>query len=482
MNQQPDNLSTRTLNGTFWSFLDNVLNQGITFLVGLVLAHYISPEEYGLVGIIMIFVVLFNAVIDSGISSALIRNTNVTDIDYDTAFIANLVMGFAMFGLLFILAKPIALFFNSPQLTLLTRVMSFVLIVNALAIVQRTQLTKRIDFKTQTKISAVSSVFSGIIGISMAVKNCGVFSLIGQQISRQCIQTFMLWIWGKWFPKWRFSWKAFKSMFDYGWKITLSNIINSLWNEAYQVVIGRFYSASTLGQYTRAKQFTDICSSNLTTVIQRVTFPSLSEIQNDPIRLKNAYRRIIRVTVLFSFVLLFGMAAISDNLVYVLIGPQWTDAAKYLPIICFQCVFFPLSSVNLNILMVKGETSTYLYLEIAKRIIALLPLIVGALCNIEAMLFASVVYGIIAYFLNSYYSGRIISYTVREQIKDIIPALIIAILMAIIVYGLNFINISCFLQLPLQICVGTLVVLISLYLSKNEDANEILKLLKVRFL
>ena len=453
-------LTERTTSGVTWSVLEGLSNQGITFLVGLVLARLLTPEEYGLVGIITIFIAVFLAVVDSGLSSALIREKNSSELDYDTAFWANVGISILMYTVLFFLAMPISIFFGNEELIDLTRVLGLLLIINAISIVQRTLMSKRLDFKTQTKVSVIASVVSGIIGIAMAFYGFGVWSLVAQQLSRQILQSLLIWVWSEWIPTLRFSYITFKRLFVFGWKLMASSMINSIWNEAYQLVIGKYYTPASLGQYTRAKQFADIFSSNLTTVVQRVTYPALAEIQDDEIRTKEAYRKLLKITMLITFLLMFGLASVSESLIYTLIGPQWNEAVVYLPLICLQLVFFPLNAINLNILLVKGRSDIYLYLEIAKKTIALIPLAIGIFVNIYWMLWASVAYGLIAYLLNSFYSGKQINYRIREQVLDILPAFLIALAVAFVSVVIGRFEMPNLTKLITQVSVGIVAALI----------------------
>ena len=463
------NLANRTIKGSIWSFLDNISNQGITFVVGLILARMLGPDEYGLIGIITIFIALFTTLADSGISTALIRDTNTESIDYDTAYWTNVVLGILMYFCLFIISPFIASFFHRSELVPLTRVMGMVLIINSFSIVQRTIFTKELNFKKQTIISLISSITSGFVGIVLAYIGWGVWSLVAQQITRQSLQTIFSWIYSNWSPSCRFSIISFHNMFNFGWKIMLSGAINTLWNEAYQIVIGRCYLPATLGQYTRAKQFADIFSTNITSVVQRVTFPSLAEIHSNISRMKNAYRRILGIVSIITFTLLFGLAGIADNLIYVLLGEQWVEAASFLPIICFQCLTYPVNSLNLNILMVKGRSDIYLYLEVVKKIFAVIPLLLGIFIDIYWMLWASVIYGVIAFILNAHFSGKRIGYSVYEQVKDLSPAFWCSLCMFVLVFSLNSLDMSEYLLLPLQILLGGCFIIVIFILTKNKD-------------
>lgn len=228
-------LKQKTIKGTAWSFADNIANQGIMFLGGLVLARLLTPEEYGLIGIITIFIAVFNSIVDSGFSNALIRKNNAKDVDYNTVFFSNLLLSILLFFVLFACSPAISRFFDNSELILLTRVMGIVLIINAFAIIQQTILMKRVDFKTQTKVSLIASISSGIIGISMAFGGMGVWSLVGQQISRQLLNTGFLWFYNKWLPKLQFSWQSFRELFGFGWKLLVSELINTTWKEIFQV-------------------------------------------------------------------------------------------------------------------------------------------------------------------------------------------------------------------------------------------------------
>ena len=468
-----ESLKNKTVKGASWSFIDSIAGQGITFLVGLVLARLLTPEEYGLIGIIIIFIAVFNSIVDSGFSNALIRKNDAKDIDYNTVFISNLVLSVVLFGVLYISAPAISNFFNQPQLISLLRVMGSIVIINAFAIIQRTILVKRVDFKTQTKVSLISSITSGVVGIGMAVGGLGVWSLVGQQISRQFLNSAFLWIYSRWYPKLQFSIQSFKELFTFGWKLLVSSLIDTVWREIYQVIIGKCYSPVALGQYTRAQQFASICSSNLTTVVQRVSFPVLSSVQDDKERLKNGYKRIIKVAMLVTFVLMLGLEAVAKPLVLSLIGEQWLPCVPFLQIICLQMMLYPLHSLNLNMLQVQGRSDLFLKLEIIKKIIAIGPLLLGIFVNIYWMLGGSVVTGCIAYYLNAYYSGPFLNYSIKEQVKDILPSFGVAVAMAVPVYAMSFIPLNPFILLPLQIVVGAVITLVICEATKLPEYIEL---------
>lgn len=448
-----DSLRHKTIHGVGWSFIDNISNSGITFLVGLVLARLLTPEEYGIMAMITIFIAISNSIIDSGFSNALIRKTRIERVDYNTVFYFNLTVSILIYVLLHLAAPAISVFFKEPVLLAVIRIIGWVLIINALAIIPRTQFVRNVDFKTQTKVSLISSISSGVIGIGMALGGMGVWSLVGQQLSRQFLNTLFLWVYSKWHPVWEFSTESFKELFGFGSKLLLSGLLNTIYKNIYYIVIGRFYTSAQLGQYTRAEQFNMIFSSNLTSVVQRVSYPVLSSIQEEPERLREAYRKVIKITMLITFACMLGLAAVAKPLILILIGEKWLPAVYFLQIICFSGMLYPLHAINLNILQVKGRSDLFLKLEIIKKIIAVGPIVVGIIYGIECMLWGGVLISFIAYFLNSYYSANLINYPTSEQIKDILPTFLTSFVVAVFMWSVSFWNISVYALLPIQILV-----------------------------
>lgn len=447
-------LKEKTVSGVGWSTADAVLGHGVTFLVGIVLARLLSPEEYGLIGIVTIFTTIMLNIIDSGFSNSLIRKQSVTDKDYCTLFFFNLAVSIVMYVLLFFGAPWIAHFFERPQLVSLVRVMGLLLILQALSIVHNTILLKRIDFKTKTKASLTSAIISGVVGIAMAFAGFGVWSLVGQQLSRQFIYSLCLWVFNCWWPKHELSIESLKYMWGFGWKLLLSGIIDKIWGELKKVVVSKYYSPAMLGQYSRAGEYATIFSSNLTSIVQRVSYPALSELQDDKQRMVSGYRRVIKTTMFITSICMFSLGAVSEPLIYCLIGPKWHIAATFLPLICIYRSIYPLQAINLNMLQIQGRTDIFLYLEIIKKIVLLIPLFIGAFINIYWMLVASIGTSIICFFLNSYYTGRKLGYSSWMQLKDVAPSYGVATIVAISIYFLKYLPLSFWLILPMQIIIG----------------------------
>ncbi len=473
-----DNLKSKTIKGTGWSAVDALLGQGVSFLVGLILARLLTPSEYGLIGITMIFVVVLNGIVDSGFSSALIRKKEATDVDYNTMFFSNLGFSILLYAILAVCAPYIAIFFERQELTNLVRVMGSLLIINALSLTQVTILSKRLDFKTKTKASFVSSIISGIVGIVMAYSGFAVWSLVAQQLSRQGLYTVMLWFLNRWLPSLNFSKQSFSYLWGFGWKLLASGLLSNIWNQLYQVVVGKFYNPATLGQYTRSRDFARIFSENFTTIIQRVSYPALASIQDDKIRMVAAYRKLIKVTMFVTVISMFWLGAVAEPLLYCLIGPQWKDAASFLPFICVSMSLYPLHSINLNMLQVQGRSDIFLILEIVKKVIAIGPLCAGIFFSIKWMLVGSIITGIIAFFLNSYYTGKALHYSSFMQLKDIVPSYLLATIIGCAVYFLKFLTISNYAIFALQIIVAASVFFIISEMLQLPEYKEITQLVK----
>ena len=452
MSQQ--SLKNKSVAGVGWSAAESFLSHGVTFIVGLVLARLLSPAEYGLIGMVTIFTTILSSVVDSGFSNAMIRKKDATDDDYNTMFIVNMAMSIVLFVLLFFCAPFIASFFKRPELIPLTRAMGFLLIFQALSIVQNTILTKRIDFKTKTKASVTAAIVSGVIGIALALMGFGVWALVAQQLSNKLCFTFCLWFYNRWWPKLRFSILSFRYMWGFGWKLMVSGLLDKIWTQLYQVVVGKFYSPATLGQYSRSKEYAYFFSSNFTTIIQRVSYPVLSEVQNDKARMVSGYRKIIKLSMFVTAVCMFSLGAVAEPFIYCLIGPKWHQAATFLPLICISMSLYPLHAINLNMLKVQGRSDLFLILEIIKKLIAIGPLCLGIFVDIYWMLIGSIVAGIIAFFLNTYYTGKSLHYSSWMQLRDIAPSYGVALLIAVSVYFFKYLPISYFIVLPIQILVG----------------------------
>ena len=469
-------LRDRTIKGVGWSFAGNVISYGITFIVGIVLARLLTPDEYGLIGIVTVFITVFNALVDSGFSSALIRKTDAAEEGYNTAFFTNLAFSIVLYFVLFLCAPVISSFFDRLELVAMIRVMGVGLIINAFSSIQYTVLSKRLEFEKKSKAAIAAAFISGIVGIWMAVAGYGVWALVAQQLSKDLVYSILLWVIVKWSPSWHWTKHSFAYLWGFGWKMSASGVIDSVATQIGSFVIGKCYSPASLGQYSRSIQFASLFSSGLTSVVQQVSYPALSEIQDDKARLMAAYRKVIKTTMFVTAIGMFALGAVAEPLLFCLIGPQWHDAAVYLPLICIEMSLYPLHAINLNMLQVQGRSDLFLILEVIKKILLIPVLMVGIFVGIVPMLIVGIFTGILCFFLNAHWSGKLIGYSAWMQIKDVAPSYGIAALVAVSVFFLKFLPVSFWVVLPLQIIVGISVFFCTCIVSKIEEYTEIKRL------
>lgn len=473
---------SKTVNGFKWGVIDNFANSGVTFLVGLVLARLLSAEEFGVLGIITIFINLSITIIDGGLATALIRKKNVNELEYNTVFYSNLCISIFLMLLLLVSSDFIASFFEQPILASTLSVMSLVLLINAFSLLPKTILIKNLDFKSQAIFSLVSSLLSGIIGITMAYCGFGVWSLVGQQLSRQTFLMCGYWIAGKWRPKWIFSCTCFIDLFGFGSKLLVANLINSIFKDSFLTVIGKIYSPRDLGFYNRAEQFNTILSSNFGQIVRKVSLPSLSQIQDDEVRLRATYRKLMRYIAILSFAAVFTLAAIAEPLIIVLIGEKWLPSVKLLQIMSLYAAIYPLNMLNLNVLNLRRRSDYLLKLEIIKKILFIPVIAVGFFFKLEVMLWAAVIYYYIEFFINGWYSKRLIGYGIFDQVKDLSGVYIISMFVAILVYTMTALSLSNWLILISQLFVSVLLLVIIYKITKQPEVEEIEEYCKTKIL
>jgi teichuronic acid exporter len=476
-------LKRKTISGLSWSFTERLVNQGSQFVIGIVLARLLLPKEFGLIGMVIIFSDIAAIFIDSGFSEALIRKNDCSDEDYNTVFYFNLVVSVFFYIILFFAAGYIAAFFNEPQLVKIVRVLGLSIIITSLGLIQITILIKEINFRLQTKITFISSIGAGLVSIFLAFMGFGVWALVWRAILLTLISTLLLWIWNNWRPKFSFSANAFREMFVFGSKLMASGIINKIYNNIYYIIIGKFFSADELGYYTRAKNFSTLPSSNLDSIIQRVSYPVLSELQDDKVKLKNAYKKLITNTMFVTFILMICLAATAKPLILTLIGPKWSPSIILLQLLCFAMLLYPLQSLNLNILKVEGRSDLFLKLEIIKKLFAMPVIFVGIYLGIKAMIIGMIILSFISYIINSYWSGKLINYSMKEQILDILPSFIFALIMGAIVFLIGIIlSMGDIITLLIQLIVAILIVLGTSEILKFEPYFEIKEIILTKIL
>ncbi len=476
-------LKQKTIAGLFWNAIDKFSAMGLEFVIGIILARLLTPEEFGLIGMIAVFIAISQMFINSGFSQALIRKEDCTQTDYATTFFFNLGVGGLFFLVLFFSAPLVSAFFGEPQLTALLQVLAISLIISSLTIIQRTILIKRIDFKLQTKISLIATILSGGIAILMAVKGFGVWSLVGKTLSREGINSFFLWLWNRWKPTLEFSKKSFRELFGFGSNLLLSGLIGTIFNNIYYIVIGKYFSAQTLGFYTRAELFKNLSSNNIENILTGVGYPALAKVQDDPVLLKRGFQKLLTSAAFIIFILMFGLGATSESLIIALIGEQWRPSILYLQLLCFFGMVVPLNSININALNVLGRSDLYLKLQFIFQICTIPVIIVGVIYGIVPMILAMIINGLIAFYLFGRVAGRHIGYFIEDQIKDIFPSFLIAATMGCLVYFLGQISIQSFLlKLLIQIISGGIIVIVICEVLKYETYSSIKDILLKKLL
>ena len=475
-----EGLKRKTLRGTVWSTVERFSVQIIQFAVMIVMARILTPADYGLVGMLTIFIAVSQSLVDSGFSQALIRKQDRDETDNSTVFIFNITIGIALYALLFLSAPLVARFYDEPLLTPLMRVISLSVVFNSLVVVQRALLTVRIDFKTQAKASFTAAVLSGAVGITMVYTGFGVWSIVWFQISNLAVNAAMLWLLSGWRPGLMYSWKSFRELFGFGSKLALSGIINTLYNNAYLLVIGKVFKAADLGYYTRAHQFAEFPSSNLTIIIQRVTYPVLCTMQDDTERLRDVYRRFLRMTAFVIFPLMMGVAAVSRPFILVFLNEQWLFAATLLQIICFSMMWYPVHAINLNLLQVKGRSDLFLRLEIWKKCIGVAILCATIPFGLVAMCVGGIAGNIISLVINTYYTGKLINVGFIRQMSDITPTLLYSLSMGAVGWAVIQPVPGEALKLLAGIAVGVAYYVLVTKITGSRDLRELVAFVRSR--
>jgi len=473
-----ESLKSKTVSGVIWSSVERFSVQGVAFIVMIIMARILTPDDYGLVAMLTIFIAISQSLVDSGFSQALIRKQDRNETDNSTVFYFNIAVGLILYLILFLCAPLIAKFYKEPILTPITRVISLSVLINSFVVVQRAILTSRIDFKTQAKASMSAAVISGIVGISMAYTGYGVWSIVWYQLTNLTVNVGLLWILSKWRPRLLYSWKSFLELFGFGSKLAASGILDTLYNNVYLILIGKIFSAADLGYYTRASQFSQFPSSNLSGIIQRVTYPVLCTIQNDDERLRNVYRRFLRLSAFIVFPLMIGLAAVARPLILLLLKEQWSFCIILLQIVCFSMMWYPIHAINLNLLQVKGRSDLFLKLEIIKKCIGLVILCITVPLGLIAMCIGGIFSSMICLIVNTHYTGKLIQVGFLTQMRDLLPTLTYSLTTGALVYG--FVNIfsGLWLQLIAGITVGILFFLSITKITHSRDLREAIAFIK----
>ena len=442
------------------------------------MARLLGPKDYGIIGLLAVFMELSSVFINSGFGSALIRKKNRTQEDLSTVFFFNIIVSVLCYTLLFFIAPYIADFYELPILSPVLRLIGLTLIITALNTVQVSVFNFTLNFKTQAKISIVQSIIGGITGLSLAFLGFGVWALVWQRIISSVMACIMCWTYSTWKPYFLFSHKSFKELFRYGSKLLVTGIVNTLYNGIYPIIVGKLFSPAVLGHSSRAENWASFPSTNLMTILQNVSFASLSTIQDDNERLGNVYRRMVRTSAFVIFPSMLGLSAVSEPLIYIVIGPNWGLCAQILQIICFTYMLLPINSLNNNLLLVKGRSDITMKLSITLKVIGLILLVSALPLGVLAMFYSGVVCAVIALIAYAYFIGKFINLGILKQIKDLIPIFLLSLFMFVSVKLTLYIIPNNYIKLVVGISAGVLIYIIVAYIFKFKELAELFSIYK----
>lgn len=472
-------LKQRTASAIAWNFIDKFGQQALTFIVGIILArNFLTPDDYGLMGMIAVFNVLALVLLESGFNNGLIRRSSVSQIEYSSVFMFNVTISIVAYVILFFCAPLIAAFFRQPILVSICRINCLALILNALAFVQIVVFTRATNFKAITGANLSGLIVSGAAAVFMAYKGLGVYTLVFQNLIFITVRNIRLWYVSPWRPSFAFDMNVIKGLWGYSSKLMMTGLVSSVFNYICPILIGRYYPAKEVGFYSQASKFSDLSSGTISSALQTATFPIMSQIKDDNERLKRSYRKIIRVTSFASFPVMFGLSAVAVPLIHVLLKEQWHTAAVYLQILGIGGAFLALISLNLNVLYVKGLSSLSLIFEIIRKSLVLLSIFLTFRYGISSLIWGITVANIIGFVISCFFSGNKIDYTIYEQLKDIFPYFVIAGLMAVGIYSLSFLIDNELVLLITQIIIGITFYLGAIYLLGSAVFKEMIELVK----
>lgn len=467
------------IHSLFWKFLEKGGTQGIQFIIQIILARLLLPKDYGIVALVTIFIVIANIFVQSGLNTALIQKKDTDEVDFSSVFYISLLIASLLYIALFFTAPLISKFYGEYQLTRILRVLSITLFFGAFKSIQNAVVAKKMQFKRLFISSFGAMVLSGIVGLFMAYAGFGVWALVVQQLVLQFLITLILWLTVKWRPKLLFSFVRVKGLFSYGWKLLISSLIDTLDRELRGLIIGKFYGPAILGSYNRGQQFPALIVNNIDGSIQSVMLPTLASHQEDRQRVKAIMRRSIMTSSFIVFPMMIGLAVVANPLIRVLLTEKWLPAVPFLQIYAMYFALLPIHSSNLQAINALGYSGIYLRLEIIKKIIGVIILIITFFYGVYALALGALISGIIASFINAYPNRKLLNYSYREQWRDIIPSLLLSLLMGMIIYNIRLIGVNPWIILFLQVTIGITVYLVSAKLLKLEIFGYLITTMKV---
>lgn len=452
-----ENIRGKVFSGFIWRFMERIGAQGVGFVVSLFLARLLTPEDYGQVALVTVFITILNTFALSGIGTSLIQKKEPDELDYSTVFHFNIIFSTLIYGILFLCSPLIGKFYNDPSLVLLVRVLGISIIISGANNVQRSYVSKTMQFRRFFFSTIIGTLVSGVVGVSMAYKGMGTWAIVGQQLTNQIMDTVILWFTVGWRPKKLFSLSRLKVLYSFGWKLLVSSLIDTVYTNLYSLVIGKFYDANTLGLYNKGVQFPNLIVSNINGPIQSVLLPAMSYEQDNRKRVKEMTRRSIVTSSFLIFPMMIGMAAIAKPMIILLLTEKWVACVPFVQISCITLAFYPIHTANLQAINAMGRSDVFLRLEIIKKIIGLGLLIAAIPFGVYVMVWFKALSSLISTFINAYPNRKLLGYSYLEQIKDLSPSILSSSMMGILVWSVDLLNLNTLVTILLQIILGTAV-------------------------
>lgn len=469
------------LSNLIWRFLERCGAQIVTFIVSIVLARILDPRVYGTIALITVITTILQVFVDSGMGNALIQKKDADDTDFSTVFYFNIVMCLGLYAILFFTAPLIAKFYDMPELTPVIRVLGITLIISGVKNVQQAYVSKHMLFKKFFFSTLGGTIGAAVVGIVMALYSFGVWALVGQYLFNLLVDTIILWITVKWRPKKLFSWTRLKGLFSYGWKLLVSGLIDTVYNDIRQLIIGKKYSTEDLAYYNKGKQFPNLIVTNVNSSIDSVLLPTMSESQNDKAVVKSMTRRAIKTSSFIMWPLMVGLGVCAEPIVRLLLTEKWLFCVPFLRIFCFTYALYPVHTANLNAIKAMGRSDMFLKLEIIKKIVGMILLLSTMWWGVMIMAYSLLLSTIISSFINAFPNRKLLNYRYREQIKDILPSALLAAFMGVIVFCVQFIGLNDVLTLLIQVPTGMLIYIVGAKVLKVESFGYIISLIKTIF-
>lgn len=475
-----NSLKSKVISSLIWKLLERGGTQGIQFVIQIILARILTPEDYGVIAIIMIFIALANVFIQSGFSTALIQKKDTDEVDFSSVFYLSLGVATILYIVLYMTAPFIANYYKTIELIKILRVLSLTLFFGVFNSIQNTIIAKKMEFKKQFFSSLIAVIVSGVVGIVLAYKGFGVWTLVYQQLLSQILICVVLWQIVKWRPKFIFSFQRIKSLFSYGGRLLISGLLETLYMNITSLVIGRIYQPSMLGYYNRGNQFPQLIVSNFNGSIQSVLFPALSAEQENKQRVKEIMRRAVVTSSFIIFPLMIGLFTVAEPLVKVLLTDKWLPSVPFLRIFCLSYALWPIHTANLQAINAIGRSDIFLKLEILKKILGIIVLVISVRFGVIAIALGVLLIGIISSFINGYPNKKLLNYGYIEQMKDIIPSITLSVIMGLTIYPIIKLEIGDIYKIIIQVLLGLITYILLSYIFKLECFIYILKILKIK--